>query len=77
MDLGYTSIHETTSKSFITPLYHMIFAEDVPCMSKRGKEIITKVADWFPISEATFIMVFGSYKPPNALPTLVMNIIPL
>ena len=74
-DPSYKIMHETTSKSFIAPSYQIIFGDDAPCMYKRAKETLIKVAYWFPIGEATFIRVLDPYRSPHDLPTLETNIV--
>lgn len=61
------------SKNFISPLYQLLFGEEPPCMSKRAMKTLIKLVHWFPIEEGTFIRVFGTHKPPHALPRFSTN----
>lgn len=72
-DTGYKGMIDVIFESFIAPLYHRLFGEEPPCMSKRAMETIVKVAHWFLIQEGTFIRVFNSYKAPHALPKFAMD----
>lgn len=60
-------------KYFISPLYTILFSDDLPCMLERAQNYLHDIDDWLPIGETTYIRVFGAYKPPQALPMLFID----
>jgi len=51
----------------------MIFKVDEPCMTKRAREVVSEVADWFTSSQGTFIKVCKAYKPLPLMPKYVTD----
>lgn len=70
-DTAYRAALDIISKTFIIPLYQLLFGEEPPCMLKRPMRTVVKVAHWFPIDEGTIVSVFGTHKAPHALPSQI------
>ena len=60
------------NKLFLT-LSLVLFGEEAPCLSPKGKAIVKEYDDWYMTPIEVYIRILGSTKPPHWLPHFVLD----
>ena len=61
------------SDYFASPLYLMIFEQDLPYMSQEAMEALLNIGDWYASPDDTFIKMYNTKKASHLLPNLSTN----
>ena len=67
----YKEDYELICNGLYPTLYQVLFGEEAPCLSPKGKKIVKEYGDWYMTPDEVYIMIFGSTKPPHWLPHIL------
>ena len=67
----YKEDYEFICNGLFSTLCQVLFGEEAPYLSPKGKKIVKEYGDWCMTLDRVYIWIFGSAKPPHWLPNLV------
>ena len=67
----YKEDYELLCNRLFPTLYKVLFGEEAPCLSPKGKNIVKEYGDWYMTLDEVYIMIVGNAKPPHWFPYLV------
>jgi hypothetical protein len=57
---------------FVIPrIYFLIFGQECPRLSKKEKNILTCIGNWYLEEKYTYLRIYGAMIPPHVLPIYV------
>ena len=70
---NYKEDYDQVCNKVFTTLYQVLFEEETPCLSTKGKAIVKEFQDWYMTLVRVYIRIVGSTKPPHWLPHFVLD----
>ena len=61
----YKEDYEWICNGLFSTLYQVLFGEETPCVSPKGKKIVKEYGDWYMTIDGLYIIISGSTKPPH------------
>ena len=67
----YKDDYEWICNVLFSTLYQVLFGEEAPCLSPKGKKIFKEYGDWYMTPDEVYIIIVGRTKPPHWFPHFV------
>ena len=67
----YNEDYQLIYNVLFSTLYQVLFSEEAPCMSPKGKKIVKEYGDWYMTLDEVYIKIVGRTKPLHWLPHIV------
>ena len=67
----YKEDYEWICNELFSTLYQVLFDEEAPCLSHKGKKLVKEYRDWYMTPDGVYIRIVGSTMPSHWFPHFV------